>query len=297
MSQSVFDLEFADNGILPVWKLNDVFLTEHIQQMDQHQDQTYIGDGFDEDTGECFKYGMVTDGHGKGDCIAAIRSIPTEILSQILGKSRPVEELWNMMSGYSGGATMCLTKIYEDRIECINCGDSQVAVFKDYELLYFSKEHNWENQADRKRLIAMNPQIKFTPSTNIKVISDTKMVGSYMEYASWEDGSKLACTQALGDSGKTGCYGDHYVIPIIQGSIYKILIGSDGFWDVINKDDPLDMGRFAKMSGQEAIDFVRSRWLQVWEMAPLGKTEFTKGQYIPSECDDISVVVADIIPV
>jgi hypothetical protein len=48
------------------------------------------------------------------------------------------------------------------------------------------------------------------------------------------------------------------------------------------------------MSGQEAIDFVRARWLQVWEMKAIGETEYTKGQYKPTDCDDICVVSIDI---
>ena len=64
---------------------------------------------------------------------------------------------------------------------------------------------------------------------------------------------------------------------------------------MINKDDPMDIARFATMSGQEAIGFVKSRWLQVWDMKPLGGTEFILNQqFRPTDCDDMCVVAIDI---
>jgi serine/threonine protein phosphatase PrpC len=116
-----------------------------------------------------------------------------------------------------------------------------------------------------------------------------------MEYVTWPNGSRLACSQALGDSGKTGCSPDNHVIDIEKGSSYKIFVGSDGFWDMIIKDDPMDIARFAKMSGEEAIGFVKSRWLQVWEMKPIGHTEFIPNQqFRTKDCDDICIVCIDI---
>jgi hypothetical protein len=296
MSKSVFDLEFSEDGISPIWN-NTVSMSQYIEQMDKHQDQTYLGEGTDEHTGEPFKFGMVTDGHGDNyDCINALRAIGgNENLANIVGKNRPLETLWDMMKNYFGGATACLVKVYDNRIECINCGDSQAAVYKDGELIYLSREHNWRNQEERERLVKMNPNIKFTPSTNIKVINNKQLIEEYTEYVAWPNGTRLACSQALGDSGKTGCLPDHRVIDIAMGSTYKILIGSDGFWDMINKDDPMDIIRFATMSGQDAIGFVKSRWLQLWDMKPLGKTEFMLNQqYRPTDCDDMCIVTIDI---
>jgi len=39
------------------------------------------------------------------------------------------------------GATMCLTKIFDNHIDCINCGDSKMAVFKEF---YKGKYETWQ---------------------------------------------------------------------------------------------------------------------------------------------------------
>lgn len=296
---SIFDMEFQEDGITP--EIHTVVISEHIEQMCKGQDQTYSGEAIDEVSGETFQYGMVTDGHGGDLCINFLRSITKEKMAEIMGKKNPVEVMAkyindNVYIKNCGGATMCLTKIYKDRIECINCGDSQVAVFKDGELVYISKEHNWENQEERQRLLAMNMGIYFTPSSNIKVINKTQMEGCYSEYATWRDASMLACTQALGSNGKTGYNPHHEIIPIDAGSRYKVVIGSDGLWDMINKEDIEDIKQLCFMTAHEGVDFIVSRWLQEWEMLPMGKTEFEKGQYSRRQCDDVSMVTIDIIP-
>jgi len=272
------------------------------QKMDKGQDQTYRGRSVCAETGEPFEYVMVTDGHGGDDCIRALRSIPQSLLIEMLGTKNPVEALAAHVNPrsckhFGGGATVCLAKIFSDRVETINCGDSQVAVYKDGALLFLSQEHNHENQAERARLKSFNPRIRFEPSSSIKVISPTQMRGCYSEYATWPCGSRLACTQALGGGGKTGYAPDHVTIPLEPGSTYKVVIGSDGVWDVVNKDDPADLQRFATMDGPAIMSFVRGRWLQPWDMATMkSPTVFTKGQFSPQQCDDYSVAMADITP-
>lgn len=284
---------------------HNVLLSEHIQQMDKHQDQTYIGDGVNEETGEKFKYAMITDGHGRHDCIRVLRSITKADLSTMLGKKNPVFALANYVKSrmhptrpYGSGATLCFTKIFEDRIECVNVGDSQFAVFKDGELLHLSTEHTWENAKDKERLLATDPFLFFEPSKTIKVISKTKMISAYTEYAVWADGNRLACTQALGHGSRTGFAPDTISIPLEKGSTYKVIIGSDGIWDMVIKDDPEDIKRFSTMNGNEIVESISARWLQEWDMAPSEtSTEVEKGRFQRHECDDISLVVADILPV
>jgi len=55
--------------------LHKVIIKESIEQMDKFQDQTYSGNGIDIKSGKNFKYAMITDGHGKNDCIDILRNI------------------------------------------------------------------------------------------------------------------------------------------------------------------------------------------------------------------------------
>jgi hypothetical protein len=105
------------------------------QKMDKGQDQTYRGRSVCAETGEPFEYVMVTDGHGGDDCIRALRNIPQSLLIVMLGTKNPVEALAAHVNPrsckhFGGGATVGLAKIFSDRVETINCGDSQVAVYR-----------------------------------------------------------------------------------------------------------------------------------------------------------------------
>lgn len=299
------------NNTMDLNKIGDlpytIKLCDHTEQMDKAQDQTYTGVAVDELTGESFIYGMITDGHGSNECIEFLRSFSRKRMAEIIGKRNPVETLaeYIISKTKKGGATMCLTKVYKDRIECINCGDSRLAVYKDGELVFLSQEHNWTNSQERQRLIGSDNFMGFTPSSGIQVTNETDMIGCYMEYATWKDHSKLACTQSLGSNGKTGYAPDHTVIPIEPLSTYKIIIGSDGLWDMMIKNKGTDLGvdntdllRLYTMSARNIVDMAVSRWLQEWNMGILheGTISFEKGQYKRYHCDDVSSVVIDILP-
>ena len=280
-----------------------VSIEERIQQMDKFQDQTYSGEGIDIKSGKPFKYAMVTDGHGGDACIDVLRGIPKSEMAVILGQEDPVKVLAEYVhskinSVHRSGATMCLAKIFDDHIDCINFGDSQLAVFKDGALVHLSKEHNWENTEERTRLLAMNDGITFNGSTGIKVISPSKMIGAYCEYAVWPDGQQLACTQALGNQMKTGYAPDCVSIPLEPGSTYKVLIGSDGFWDMIIKEDSEDILRLSLMNADDALAFVKGRWLQEWTVSTFDEPDKEqKMKYKSPQCDDISLVMVYIRPV
>lgn len=280
-----------------------VVIEERVQQMDKFQDQTYSGEGIDIKLGKVFKYAMVTDGHGGDACIDVLRGIPKSEMAEIIGQEDPVKALAEHVHSKihnvpRSGATMCLAKIFDDHIDCINCGDSQLAVFKDAALVYLSKEHNWENAEERTRLLAMNNRIIFKGSTGIKVISPSKMIGAYCEYAVWPDGQQLACTQALGNQMKTGYAPDCVSIPIEPGSTYKVLIGSDGFWDMIIKEDSEDILRLSLMNADDALAFVKWRWLQEWTVSTFDEPDKEqKMMYKSPQCDDISLVMVYIRPV
>ena len=178
---SLFNTEIGNDG----GALHIVSIEERIQQMDKFQDQTYSGEGIDIKSGKPFKYAMVTDGHGTNACINILRGISKSEMAIILGGEDPVRVLAEYIDSKTqsiakvSGATMCLAKIFDDNIECINCGDSQVAIFKDGALVHLSKEHNYENVEERTRLLAMNAGITFEESRGIKVISPSCMYTSF----------------------------------------------------------------------------------------------------------------------
>uniref|UniRef100_A0A6C0LCY0 PPM-type phosphatase domain-containing protein n=1 Tax=viral metagenome TaxID=1070528 RepID=A0A6C0LCY0_9ZZZZ len=280
-----------------------ITINESIRQMDKGQDQTFSGTFVDAETGESGKYGFVADGHGKNQCIDCLRAIPRETLDGIIGTAAPVENLAQYVNEYgyvtninSSGATMCLVKVYSDRIVIINCGDSQAAVYKNGELVFLSEEHNCENEKERKRIEKKG--VTYEDSGNFEIVSEIKMVGVTSKYAIFPPHLKLASTQALGHNGRTGLAPDVTVVPFKPDDKVHVVIGSDGLWDMILKQNVEEMNSFTSKTSAELVEFAVGRWLQPWNMHLDKITEVhVLSRFQPKHCDDICVIKIDVLPV
>ena len=273
-------------------------------QLCKGQDYTYVDDITDVNGEKCTVC-IIFDGHGDNRVIEYIRSIPNKKMNKLISVVNPIENLSKYINNnviynknLSSGSTMCLAKIYSDRIECINCGDSQIAVFKNGSLEYMNKEHNFKNEKERERL---QDKVDYIPSYNIKMVDYDTLISVYSEYVEWNSDDAnlvLACTQALGHNGMTGCDPEIMVIPIVAGDRYKIIIGSDGLWDMVLVDNEMDMKELYTKDTYEIMQQTTNRWLQEWNMQDLlnNNIDIVKSRYAPKQCDDVAIVVADIIP-
>jgi len=275
-----------------------------LAQLCKGQDQTYVGEFVDEETGEEGKWAMITDGHGSNTCINFLRKITQEKLNEIISKSSPVETMAKYINDNaritkyeSSGATMCLVKIYKDRILCINCGDSRVTVYKNNQHVFLSKEHNSFNINERRRIEASYPGVKIDRTTNIKIISENKMIGIVGEYIDFPSGTRLMTSQALGHNGNTGYAPDYETIYYDENDSIKIIIGSDGLWEMVLKDNKEEITKIGKMKCKDLLDFAVKRWLQEWEMyTDIDSEAFIKCSFTEKQCDDVGVVTVDIVP-
>jgi len=284
---------------------HSVVVESSTNQLCKGQDYTYIDDITDTNGEEC-KVCIVFDGHGDNRVIHFIRSIPNNKMNKLLSGKSPIETLANYINTninynniVTSGSTMCLTKIYSNRIECLNCGDSQVAIFKNGSLEYINNEHNYKNEKERVRL---NDKVIFKPSSNIKMTDQNTLISVYSEYIEWnsEDSSlMLACTQSLGHAGITGYDPEIMVIPILAEDKYKIIIGSDGLWDMIMLDNEEDMKNLYLKNVNDIMEQTTNRWLQEWNMQDLlnNNPTIVKSKFTSKHCDDIAIIVADINPI
>jgi serine/threonine protein phosphatase PrpC len=282
-----------------------VVVESSTNQLCKGQDYTYIDDITDTNGEEC-KVCIVFDGHGDNRVIHFIRSIPNNKMNELLSGKNPIETLANYINTninynniVTSGSTMCLTKIYSNRIECFNCGDSQVAIFKNGSLEYINNEHNYKNEKERVRL---NDKVIFKPSSNIKMTDQNTLISVYSEYIEWnsEDSSfMLACSQSLGHAGITGYDPEIMVIPILAEDKYKIIIGSDGLWDMIMLDNEEDMKNLYLKNVNDIMEQTTNRWLQEWNMQDLlnNNPTIVKSKFKSKHCDDIAIIVADINPI
>ena len=279
-----------------------VDINAKLNQLSKKQDYIITEQAIDNDTGELFNWSAVFDGHGSSDCIQFIRNIPIQTMNGFVSGNKPIENLYKyinqrLKTQVSSGSTMCLIKIYQNRIVCINCGDSQAAVYKNGKLEFITEEHSFKNEKENARL-ANN--VTYIPSYDIEIVDDSTLISVYSEYIEWnEDYTKLACSQALGHNGITGCAPDTVVIPITPGDRYKVVIGSDGLWDMIIKENDEDILHLWGMDADAIMKQTTERWLQKWNMVDVLNNDPTihYAKYEPYQCDDIAVVVADIVPI
>uniref|UniRef100_A0A6C0JHV8 PPM-type phosphatase domain-containing protein n=1 Tax=viral metagenome TaxID=1070528 RepID=A0A6C0JHV8_9ZZZZ len=285
-----------------------VQITSALKQMCKGQDQSFQGKFKDQETGEEGVWGMISDGHGSNSCINFLRDIKQDTLNDIVSTTRPVENLAGLINasrsigfGESSGATMCLVKVYTDRVVCINCGDSQVAVYKNGTLEFLSMEHTSSNPSERARLERDFSGIRYPLSSNIQIINPDSLIGIKSTYTQWPNGTMLAPTQALGHRGVTGYAPDKTAILYGPCDTIQVVIGSDGLWDMVLKDRAEEMAWFADKSSEQIAEFARARWMQEWNMAPSvpegQEHAFVKCHYKETDADDIGVVKIDVIPV
>jgi len=272
-----------------------------IEQLSKGQDYVCKGTGIDRQTGEPFEWAMLNDGHGTNTCINFIRSIRMEKKSELIGAAEPIQEIAKYIDNSrvifpsdSTGATVVIVRYYKDRIECFNSGDSQFMVFKNNELFHISKEHNSSNLEERKRVIAKG--CLFVPSTSIKMLSETEIASAATEYMVFPtDTRKLAPTQALGHNSRTGYLPEKLVIPLEEGMSYRVVMGSDGMFDMTMLENPDDVEYLKTRTCNEILNKAVGRWLQEWS-GHMGDGIIQKFKWLRQHCDDVSVVVVDVLP-
>jgi len=287
--------------MIAIQSTRSIIISESIEQMSKCQDQTYSGVFIDDETGEEGKWGMVTDGHGTNTCIRYLRSISKEKMNKVVGSKNPVETLANMVNKESfvsryerSGATMCLVKVYKDRVVCINSGDSQACVYKNGELIFLSEEHNSKNKKEKERLAG---RCHYSKSTGIEITREQKMYSLDCEYANFPGGYCIASTQALGHSGITGYAPDVTIIPYDSKDTIYVVIASDGFWDMVVTSCDEEMKSFADKTSDELLKFALERWLQEWNMCIDRESDiWVTAKYDKTDCDDVCVVKIDILP-
>jgi serine/threonine protein phosphatase PrpC len=281
---------------------HQIEITSAIEQLCKGQDYTCSGESVDPISGEKFHWTMLNDGHGTNSCINFIRKIPQEKKSSLISSTTPVETLAkyidesNCIRLYeSSGATVIIVKIYKNRAECFMSGDSQLIIFKNSEIVHISNPHNCKDPTERERM--KNKGYTFCPTTNIKVISESRMTMEHGEYVLFKNNNKLACTQALGHNSITGYNPAKFSIPLEKEISYRFVLGSDGLFDMLILDNPDDIKFLRTETSKNICDKATKRWLQEWEAIDLENMENYKFSYEKSQCDDVSVTTVDIKPI
>lgn len=286
--------------------LPETRLTTAIEPMAKNQDYVCSGVGKDAETMEDFEWVMLNDGHGTNTCIHALRNLSMEKKTELIAQCHPVEALaahldatGNIMAWESSGATAVIVKRFATRVECICAGDSRFIVFENQSLVYASTPHNATNPSERSRVAALGAT--FDNSTEIQLTSETTMTLKPSLYTVFrplhpaQGRQLLAPTQSLGHNSKTGFAPEYYRFDVVEGTRHRILVGSDGLFDMLLLDHAPDLQKLADptLLAQDICNWAKSRWLQTWHgHFPDGARETFS--FRKEQCDDISVAIMDI---
>jgi serine/threonine protein phosphatase PrpC len=289
-----------------------ITISEHVEQMSKGQDYTVSGQIVID--GQPVKYAVVFDGHGTDNVIRFIRNIKRSKMDEIMTTDDPATTMFHYINnatpklcirGECSGSTMCLTRIFPTHVEIINVGDSQAVVFKNGQIEFISETHEYGNPKEKERLETTGRIYYVLDSKSMKIVSETEMqVVKSFYIVHKNDGVQLALSQALGHDGKTGICPDRMVIPYEETDDIRILLGSDGLFDMVfreKEEDKFvtqDLLALIDMPGEAILKRTIDRWLQEWEMyySFEDPTASMSGKYEKEQCDDVAIIKIVISP-
>jgi serine/threonine protein phosphatase PrpC len=261
----------------------------------------------------------VFDGHAN-PYIPATRKfmhhLKTAPLDKMLHKQYPISEIrmhfgaLNASYDADSGATASIARIYPDRIECLNMGDSHTAIFIDGELVYMNRAHNSDNEEELARIQDIYGQSAGLCSTSKRqeVLSPDEITMVVCPRVFFPNGVQISPTQSLGHHDITGYSPAFERIPYSPEQTVNVLVFSDGVADVFSFDHPDDLVFLCNSTGAEVAAEAQRRWkTKVWTyvdekhgIQPRSATWLSEreailavvpsGQTTFGNCDDVSVV-------
>lgn len=276
-------------------------LTCHVKQSYSKQDFTICG----ETATSKYKFIVVCDGHGTSHTINYLRAVDWETLldNQEFIPSL-IKDINNLMTPYGSyktradGSTLSVVRISEsdEYMECYWIGDSSICVFADGKEIFKSKDHNRDNKEEVRRVSEeCNMRgIQYDNLWDIEVVTPILIKSVPATLFDFGGGDKINFTHSLGHCGKTGSHYGYEKLLIDPTKIYKIVVGSDGFWDMTCETDK-DMIADNSMESEHLVQFANQRWRQEWiHDNTVVKTQGIK--FPESNIDDIAVATALIKP-
>ena len=283
---------------------SSVYLTIQERQLGSKQDIAISGRNLLTKNGQACDWILVADGHGGKQTINILKylDIEQDILNEIIAADKPMTALVAHMKQHnitdSSGATCIIVKIFTDRIQCWNVGDSQVAIYINGQSVYINCPHNMRNPLEQTRLaerIKNKTVIIEKMKDQVPVIATkttmTNRKGEYIYFGNL----KIAMSQALGDGWVTGIEPEQFEYTFDSNDIVRVVAGTDGFWEQYIFDGPdaaEDLLNITTLSAEQLIDIAAKRWKQEWTYYwnPRDPDDFIVTEY-GGAYDDIALAI------
>lgn len=254
-----------------------------------------------------FIWMVCADGHGSNTVIDILKGIDYDNLFKKYDDliNMEIQEINNIIDQdekdtKGSGSTITIVKIFEDKIICSYLGDSSVRIFRNGYEYYKTKDHKYSNVNEKKRIdripkeihsSSMTGKIKSSYSPQVLTLSSITMIPSYYIYC--PNGDRVNMTRCLGHGIKPRqmCESEINVIRYNNHTDkIKLIIGSDGFWDMISETQD-DKNFLLEKNAESLCEMAFQRWKQEWiyEFEINGEVVKSETKFEEKDLDDISV--------
>ena len=278
----------------------------NISSLSKGQDFGLTGSGIIETTQETFEWAIGMDTNGTNELLDWFKEQDWDI---IMSKNNSLLYLLTLISSSgntfnNSGSTYMEVKVFKNRIETVNIGDSSIMIFNKHKMIYQSTPHNIFNEKEQKRLPIGTIKMKETHN-NPSILSSTKITnGKGMNYYFKKGDSYIITksTQLLGHNGVTGIQPEYNILFLMDDTPLRIILATDGFTDMINfkgESKNEDLYKLINSSCDELTELVVNRWSQDWQyyydkLNPNTFIMYNLSQQKISCNDDVLVCVIDI---
>ena len=284
---------------------SEIYLNCQERQLGKGQDIATSGKNLLNKNGKLCDWFLIADGHGTVLTIYIITKLIVDgKLAEIIAEDEPMDALVAYMKihfiGSNSGTTCIIVKIFENNmIQSWNVGDSQVAIYVNKQLHYISCPHNMTNPLEQLRLadrikhgrVNIEKMTDFVPIIATKTTMKTR-IGEYIHFGN----TKLAMSQALGDSWLTGISPEKFEYTFNPSDEVRVVGATDGFWDQYIFDGPdaaEDLADNILLSADQLIDKMEKRWRKddwVYYWNPKDLTQSVLVGY-EEQYDDIALAI------
>ena len=320
--KSILQKEFDENdAILSAIPILPLFVLPPLQQplqgtvdscvkgLSKNQDIVRTGK-----KGEDYFWIVCCDGHGNNTFVDILKTLDWRTIMEQPNSYYVMQlELSRYSYNILSGSTLCMVKIYKDKIESVSVGDSRVLVYKNGDLEYTNTPHNYSKECEQKRLA-------FSATTNCTVryemfpaiSTETTMKQKQLSYVTYTDKFNpnkkvtMAMTQSIGHLNITGFAPEFKTIPYSDMDQIRVIVGTDGFFDMCLVTESTgssaeevegrekDKQDLLRLNAEELAVKAERRWKQLWTYYYGGEARpelFQHTQFDKSSIDDIGIAV------